>query len=443
MSDLLKILFAAVLIALNGFFVSAEFAMIRVRRTRVEQLASEGSNASKVVLQILGRLDLFLAATQLGITIVTLTLGAFAEPLAQHLIGPTLVRLHLHSVSLITTISYVVALVVITIAEVVFGELLPKWSVLDNPERAANFVAYPMDLFVRLFYPLILFLRWLAGIFAKMIGLNPANIGAIESAHSEDEIIAIVEQAEQEGTIGTNEAEIVDAAFEFARTQAHEIMTPRVDIIALESDWPLDKSLSVAMESGLTRLPVYEDDKDHIIGVVHIKDLTRLAQTPDADIHSIVRDAPVVPETKRIDELLKEMQRSKCHMAVVMDEYGGTAGLVTIEDIVEELVGEIQDEYDRPPPIERLDDGCILIAGTEPLTALKDELGMDVASDGEYETVGGFARHVLGLSATPGARIVFGNHKITVTEAHGHRIQRMMLEPLPAPEEVDKPDVGT
>ena len=357
MSELLKILLVVVLVAVNGFFVAAEFAMIRVRRTRVEELAEQGHATAKVVLRMLGRLDTFLAATQLGITMANLGLGWVGERVMERLLLPLFKLAHLGNGHVEETVSIIVGFAIITVAEVVFGELLPKWSVIQNPEKSANFVSYPMLLFVRTFYPVIQFLRWFAALFARLVGIDPGAVGMLESAHSEDEIISIIEQAEQSGTIGQSEAEIVDNVFGFAHKQAAAIMVPRVDIVSLNTEWPFAQNIEVANASGFTRFPLCVEDRDHIVGMIHIKDLLSLSGFAEPDITTVVREMPAVPETKQIDELLREMQRSHSHMAVVIDEYGGTAGLVTLEDILEELVGEIQDEYDRPAPVERLTDG--------------------------------------------------------------------------------------
>jgi CBS domain containing-hemolysin-like protein len=442
MSDIVKVLLSIALVALNGFFVAAEFALIRVRRTRVEELADEGNAAAKAVLAILGRLDTYLAATQLGITMVNLCLGWIGEPVMQHLLQPFFARLPAITASATVTISVIAGFAVITVVEVVFGELLPKWSAIQEPERSAKLVVYPMAVFLRVFYPIILFLKWFASLFAHLMGIDSETVGRLDTAHSEEEIIAIVEHAEQSGTIGQSEAEIVDNVFEFAHTQVREIMVPRVDIVAIDADWPLADAVAAAGASSYTRFPLCAGDRDHIIGMVHIKDLLALATQPRADINSIKREIPAVPETKRIDLLLRELQRRQSHMAVVLDEYGGTAGIVTLEDIVEELVGEIQDEYDRPAPVERFDDGRIAIAGAEPIDTATEELGLTFENSEDFQTLGGYARHILGLSPTPGARTKLGDYTVTVAEAQGQRISRLVFARIDEPEETAGPEAA-
>lgn len=433
MDTFLHLFLAALLILLNGFFVAAEFAIIRVRRTRVDELAEEGQASAKAVQRILGRLDMFLSATQLGVTMATLGLSLVGEPVFVRILAPLLraagLAGHPH---ILGTVSLIVGFALITYLEVVFGELLPKWSVIAHTDQAAFAVAYPMSFFVRLFYPLIWFLQRTATFFARLIGVNPATVGAHETAHSEDEITAIVEAAERSGTIGANEAEIVDNVFKFAHTTASQIMVPRVDIVYLSTTWTIGKNVEIAVDNGYTRYPLCEGDRDHIIGMVHIKDLLAIAGDPDADIMSVKREIPVVPENKPIDELLRELQKSHGHQAVVMDEYGGTAGLVTLEDILEELVGEIQDEYDRPAPIEKLADDRFVVASAVPIEEVTEELGITFENDADFETVGGYALHALHLAPRLGAHARLDGFDVSVAEVQGRRIRRLLFVKHPA-----------
>lgn len=433
MDTFLHLVFAAILILLNGFFVAAEFAIIRVRRTRVDELAEEGHATAKVTQRILGRLDTFLSATQLGVTMATLGLSLVGEPVFEQILTPLFRVLGLAgNTHLVATLSLVVGFALITYLEVIFGELLPKWWVIAHTERMAFAVAYPMSFFVSLFYPLIWFLQHTASFFAKLMGVNAAAVGAHETAHSEDEITAIVEAAERSGTIGANEAEIVDNVFKFAHTQASQIMVPRVDIVSLSTTWTIGKNVEVAVENGYTRYPLCEGDRDHIIGMVHIKDLLAIAGDPKADILSIKRDIPVVPENKPIDDLLRELQKGHGHQALVLDEYGGTAGLVTLEDILEELVGEIQDEYDRPVPIEKLAEDRFVVASAVPIEDVTEELGIAFENENEFETVGGYALHALHLPPRLGAQARLDGFDVSVAEVQGRRIRRLLFVKHPA-----------
>jgi len=418
------------LVALTGFFVAAEYALIRVRRTRMDELAEQGHAAAKIVRANLQNLDTYLSATQLGVTIATLCLSLVGEPIMERLITAALhpFPLHLAEVPL-KTLALILGLVVITFVEVVFGELLPKWTVIEHPERAAFFVAYPMGFFVRLFYPLVWLLEKTAQAVAKLVGLHPEEAGAKEQAHSEDEILAIMTHSHNQGELRPSEVEIADRLFEFAHTQAREIMVPRVDMIALNTAETMSDNLQVAIDNGFTRYPLCEGDRDHVIGMVHIKDLLAIAANPNAEIRSIQRPILAIPETKPIDELLKELQKSHSHQAVVVDEYGGTAGMVTLEDIIEELIGEIQDEHDEPPPLEILDaaGGKYSIAGTVALEEVAETLGVPIDNPDEYDTIGGYALHQLRLAPRHGATARLDGYDVSVSEVSGRRIRRLLF----------------
>ncbi len=239
--------------------------------------------------------------------------------------------------------------VLITFFHIIFGELLPKWWVIAHTEQTALAVSRPMRLFLFLGYPLIVILESAAKAIARPLHIQPGD--AHEQAHSEEEILAIMAHSHKQGELRPSEIEIAENVFDFAHTQAKEIMVPRVDMVYLSTTWTVARNVEVAVENGFTRYPLCEDDRDHVLGMVHIKDLLAISTDPNADIRSVKREIIGIPETKPIDELLKELQKSHTHQAIVVDEYGGTAGLVTLEDIIEELIGEIQDEHDEPPPL--------------------------------------------------------------------------------------------
>lgn len=426
METALQLLLALLLVAINAFFVAAEYAIIRVRRTRINELAEQAVFGAKVVQRLLTRLDTFLAATQLGVTMATLGLSLVGEPVMQRLVAPLFWAIHMQANHpFVVAFSTAIGFAIITFVEVIFGELLPKWSVIENADRAACVVAYPMEAFASLFSPVIWLLHACSGAFARVFGLNPRAVGAHEVAHSEDEIVAIVEKAQQQGTIGESEAEIVDNVFEFAHTTAREIMVPRVDIIFLSTTWSLAQNVSRALESGRTRFPASDSDVDHIIGMIHVKDLLALTNDPNAGLESIVRQMPVVPETKPIRDLLRELQSSHGHQAIVLDEHGGTAGLVTLEDILEELVGEIQDEYDEPEPIEQVSENEFLVSSSVPIDDLIEELKIQIENEDEFETIGGYVLHALRLPAKEGAQARLDGFDITVAQIHGRRIRRL------------------
>ena len=437
MSPYLQLGLTLLLVALTGFFVAAEYAMIRVRRTRIDELAEQGSAPARIVQKNLQSLDTFLSATQLGVTIATLGLSLVGEPIMERLLHPILASFN-HgpgSAGTIHTISFAIGFVIITFFEVVFGELLPKWTVIEHAEKAAFFVAYPMNFFVRVFYPIVWILEKSAGGVAKLCGLHPDDVGAHEQAHSEDEILAIMTHSQSQGELRPSELEIADRLFEFAHTQAKEIMVPRVDMICLSTTWTIGKNVEVAIENGFTRYPLCEGDRDHIRGMIHIKDLLAIAGNPNADIMTVNREILAIPETKQIDDLLKELQKSHSHQAVVVDEYGGTSGLVTLEDIIEELIGEIQDEHDEPPPLERLDEegSKFSIAGTVALDDVAETLGVPIHNPEDYDTIGGYVLHQLRLPARAGASARLDGFDVAVSDATGRRIRRLLFTRHAAP----------
>jgi len=416
------------LIALNGFFVAAEFALIRVRQTRIMELASEGNSRAKQVQVLQGRLDTFLSATQLGVTVASLALGYIGESALADVLAPLLLKLHIPlSAARITTISFVVGFLFITSFHIVFGELLPKWWVIAHAERTALSVAAPMRLFLRVGYPLIKMLEGMAKIFARWLKIEPGSEHG--QAHSEDEILAIMAHSHEHGTLRPSEVEIAENVFDFAHTSAREIMVPRVDIVYLSTTWTIGKNVEVAVENGFTRYPLCEGDRDHVLGMIHIKDLLAIAGDPNADIKRALRPILAVPENKPIDELLKELQKSHAHQAIVMDEYGGTAGLITLEDIIEELIGEIQDEHDEPPPLQQLDsDGMrFSVAATVTIEEVAEKLTVPIDNPADYETIGGYVLHQLQLAPRVGASASLDGYDVTVSEIAGRRIKRLIF----------------
>jgi CBS domain containing-hemolysin-like protein len=436
-----SLILAIVLIGLNAFFVAAEFAVIRVRPTRIDELAEQGKPSAKAVKSILKRLDTFLSATQLGVTMTGLCLGIVGEPAMHRFLQPVFNLAGLRGTSKIgDSISLVIAFAIVTFFQVVFGELLPKWAVIEHTEKAALVIAYPMNFFARFFAPFVWLLETSARILARLFGLHPEKFGTHETAHSEDEIMAIVEAAEKSGTIGRSEAEIVDNVFEFAHTQVREIMVPRVDILYLSTDWTISKNIEIAVASPFTRYPLCDGHVDNVIGMIHIKDLLAIAGQPDATLKHILRPMRAVPETKQIDELLRELQKNRCHQTIVLDEYGGTAGLVTLEDILEELVGEIQDEYDRPAPIENVSATEWLVASSVAVQDVEQSLGLSLGDDVEFETIGGYALHALHLAPRTGAQSRLDGWDISVSEVDRARITRLRF--VKHAEEPEAPPTG-
>jgi len=305
--------------------------------------------------------------------------------------------------------------------------LLPKWWVIAHTEATALRVAAPMRLFLTIGKPLIMLLEGSAKLIARRLQIEPTD--EHEQAHSEDEILAIMEHSRSKGALRASEIEIADNLFDFAHTQAKEIMVPRVDMVVLNTEESIGHNVQVAIDNGFTRYPLAEGDRDHIIGMVHIKDLLAIAGDPNASFQSIRREMIAIPETKPIDDLLKELQKSHAHQAVVVDEYGGTAGMVTLEDIIEELIGEIQDEHDKPPPLHKLDEhgSAYSVAGTVALDEVTEALGFTLDNPEDYDTIGGYALHALRLPPRNGASTRLDGYDVAVADATGRRIRRLLF----------------
>lgn len=440
MSPYLSLGLTLLIVALNGFFVAAEFALVRIRQTRIAELVEAGNTQARIVQDLLGRIDTYLSGTQLGVTIASLSLGYVGEPAMVRVLGPVfhLARLNAdngraHAVALVA------GFVLITSFHIVFGELLPKWYVIANTEKSALAVSAPMRAFLWVGHPLIKILEGAATVIARRLHIEPTD--QPQQAHSEDEILAIMMHSHRQGALRPSEIEIAENVFDFAHTQAHEIMVPRVDMAYLDVSWTIGENVATAVDNGFTRYPLCDGDSDHVIGMIHIKDLLAIAGSPTADIRSIMRPILAIPETKAIDELLKELQKSHSHQAVVVDEYGGTAGLVTLEDILEELVGEIQDEHDEPPPMQKLneDGSSYSIAGTVAIDDVIDELHLPIDNPDEYETIGGYALHELKLPPRMGVTARLDGYDVIVSEVTGRRIRRLIFNKHVHPAQESKP----
>lgn len=436
MDAYLKLGLTLFLVALNAFFVAAEFAFVRIRQTRVAELVELGNARARTVRALLARLDTYLSATQLGVTLASLALGYIGEPAMSALLTPLFAKLGVSPHSRYAhLLAGGVGFVFITSLHIIFGELLPKWWVIAHTEKTALRVAGPMRLFLTVGKPLIFLLESSAKLIARRLKIEPGD--EHEQAHSEDEILAIMEHSRDRGEIRPSELEIADNLFEFAHTLAKEIMVPRVDIVALSTAWTVGRNVEVAVDNGFTRYPIGDPDRDNIIGMVHIKDLLAIAGDPQAEIRSVMRPIGVIPETKPIDELLKELQKSHSHQALVLDEYGGTAGLVTLEDIIEELIGEIQDEHDKPPPLQQLDaEGRkFSVAGTVAIEDVSETLNLPIENPDEYDTIGGYALHELHLTPRMGATARLDGYDVSVAEVVGRRIRRLLFTRHTAPAE--------
>ena len=423
----INLLAALFLIVLNGFFVAAEFALVRTRETRIVQLEQEGSVQARVVHSALRDLDTYLSVCQVGITIASLALGWVGEPAMSALISPGLQALGITSEGIIEITAVILGFVVITYAHLVFGEQAPKYFAIQRAEATAMWLSRPLKLFMFLFRPLV----WLVNASTNLI-LRPWGIrlGEEMEAHSEEELRIMIDSSTSSGVLDPQEHEYLNNVFDFGDTIAREVMVPRPDIEALPSDAPLEELVDRAAFGRYTRYPVYDDDLDHVLGAVHVKDLFRAAKEDGNgfDLSPLIRDCLVVPETKRIEEILREFQKRKLQMAIVIDEWGSVEGLVTIEDIVEELVGEIQDEFDEDEAaIEPLGNGTYAIDGRIPITDVNEYFKLDLPHE-DFDTIGGYILGALGRPPEPGDTVQAEGVTLRVKNVDGPRVSTLTLE---------------
>ena len=418
-----------VLVLLNGFFVGAEFALVRSRRTRLEAMTRLGDRQARMALRALGNLPRLLSATQVGVTLASLGLGWVAEAALGEIFEGLLAHLPIAiELSLRLTIGATVALIVVTYLHVVFGELVPKGAALNHPESLARWFAPPLMAFAWIVFPFTYILSKSSTLVLRSMGQKPIN--ADEQVHSADELRLLVEQSQEGGVLEQRDADLIEGVFEFSEKNAREVMTPRTEMVAFDIDATLDEAVAIADESGFSRFPVYEETIDHVIGLVLAKDLLRvLVRRPENfSLRDIMRPVHVVPGTREVEEVLSDFKHLKEHMAIVLDEYGGTAGVVTMEDLLEEIVGEILDEYDEPvEPFARPAAGEVLVPGSTNIDELNERYGLDVSSD-DYTTIGGWVFGMPGRLPVVGDRVTAGGAVFTVRAMDSRRIDSLSVD---------------
>ena len=419
------------LILLNGFFVAAEIAFVTVRRTRLDELADEGDRRAARALRLLKDPGRFLAVIQVAITF----LGALASAVAAVSIVELLAT-PLSGVSWIGERAGALALLVVTllvsIVSIVLGELIPKGFALANPDRIALAASGPISLFAKIVSPLVALLVLLTKAISKPFGIDPTRTPELSAA----EIRLIVEQGSQQGVLEAEEEQMISAVMSLSDSKLHEVMVPRIDIVAIDQEASFDEAVEVVLKEGHSRTPLYRESVDHIVGILYAKDLLRLiaAGGPRPRLRDIMRPALFVPESQSVDDLLHELQRRKVHMAVVLDEYGGTAGLVTIEDLLEEIVGEIQDEFDEEEPMKvEIGPGEVILDGRADIDDLTElvEPALELEDDEEYDTLGGFVYHRIGRVPVVGDAVVIEPFVITVIKVSGRRVGKVRVRWTP------------
>jgi magnesium and cobalt exporter, CNNM family len=424
MTTALELLAVAFIVAANAFFVAAEYGLVTVRRTRLLELEAQGSRRARRVLRLLDVPPRFISAIQLGVTLSSLALGAIGEPVVSRLLKRPLDLLPASwHTSIATTIAVILAFTILTYFHVVMGEIVPKSFTLQHPERVALVTAGPINAFHALFKPFIWVLVRTSAAVLRWFGVTASS--GITLVHSEEELKMLVTASREKGVIEEEEQEMLHKVFEFADKDAVDVMVPRPDVVAVPVELPVQEVLRLVLSHPFTRYPVYEGELDDIVGVLHVRDLFSALHDRGlqrVDIRTILRDAIMVPETKPLDELLAEFQRTSNHLAIVVDEYGSVEGLVTLEDLLEEIVGEIGDEFDLPDAgVLRIGRGRVRLAGSFPIDDFNERFGKHLPVD-DYHTVGGFVFGELGRVPKVGDTVAFDAAQFEVSAIDGPRI---------------------
>ena len=422
-----ELLVLVILILLNSIFVAAEIALVTVRRTRIDQLAGEGDRRAARVLRLVQQPGRFLAVIQLGITF----LGFLAAAFAGVSLTVELARL-LEGIPLLADYAQALALLFVTailsFVTIIFGELVPKTLALVHAERFALSLAGPVDLLARVLWPIVWLLTRVTNAVNRLLGATDLP----QNRLSTGELKLLVERGGEQGILEAEEEQMIHAVIELGSRRLHEVMVPRTSIVALPATATIEDCIDRIVEEGHSRIPIYEESVDEVIGILYAKDLLpflKTASRPRPAVRSLLRTPLFVPESMSIDDLLHEFQRRKVHIAIVLDEYGGTAGLVTIEDLLEEIVGEIQDEYDvEEPMIERLSESEVRLDGRAAVGELEElfdiRLGLD--DEDEYDTIGGLVYHRIGGVPVPGDQVHVEGLTLTVESTDGRRVGKVL-----------------
>ena len=418
------------LVLLNGFFVAAEFAMVKVRASQIELRAKTGNSIARVARGIMHNLDGYLAATQLGITIASLGLGVVGEEVVTALMINLFQVFNVQLAPGIITASHVIAFATITIFHIVFGELAPKSLAIQQSVKTVMTVSLPLRVFYVIFKPAIWVLNGFANFMLKLFGISAVT--GHEAHHSSEELQYLLEQGRETGALDSSEHELIQNVFDFNERVVKNIMVPRTKISGIEISTDKDELLEKLITEGYSRMPVYDDVIDKIVGIVHTKDiLPLLARNEEIVLKDIIRKPYFVPETKKINDLMAELQQKRIQIAIVSDEFGGTAGMVTLEDIVEELVGEIQDEYDEEKPIvEVINEREFIVNALAPIYDVNEHLPHDLPEDGDFDTVSGWLGDIFGKIPDVGEQKESNGYNITVLKKSDQNIESVKLELL-------------
>jgi CBS domain containing-hemolysin-like protein len=423
----------------NGFFVAAEFALVKVRPTQLTEVLEHGSARARMTRRILKHLDGYLAAAQVGITFASLALGWIGEPAFAGLIEPALHSLGVFAAPVAHSVSITISFILISGLHIVFGEQVPKFLAIEKPLGTAMWAAHLLHGFFIITYPAIWLLRTTTNAALRIFGISPnAGEGAVQSV---DELRVILAGSEKAGILSEENREIIEGVFQFSKRTARQIMVPRTDVVILSITRSIEENLETIRTTRHTRYPLCEGSLDDTIGLIHVKDLM-LAQLrgPGRTLQELKREVLFVPENSTVESLLSQFIESKTHMAVVLDEYGGSSGIVSLENITEELFGQIQDEFDRErPEIEPLGNGRYRVRGDYLIEDLADRLKIDLGEP-EEETVGGYVAARLGREVTPGDKVELGDLAISVLEAERFRVRWVLVVVKAPPVEIVEED---
>ena len=423
-----EILVLAGLTLLEGFFVAAEIALVSIRRWRIDQLVEEGSGAARRVRRLLDDPGRFLAVAQLGLTVIGFFASAYAAVSLADGLQHVLERAGM-STSNASLVALVIVTVILALFTIVFAELVPKTLALAHPERYALTLSRPIDFLARILGPVVRLLTGVTRAITRILGSEVSSDAEITA----EELRLIVERGGEQGVLEAEEEQMINAVIELGDRRVHEVMVPRVSITGIRANASFEEAIDVVIEEGHSRIPVYEESIDEVVGILYAKDLLPYLKSdaaPRPSLRTLLRPPVLVPESMTIDDLLHELQRRKVHIAIVLDEYGGTAGIVTIEDLLEEIVGEIQDEYDvEEPMVVRLSDDQARIDGRADVDELREffDIQLDLEDEEEYDTIGGLLYHRLSGVPKPGDRIEVDGLTLTVESTDGRRVGKVLV----------------
>jgi putative hemolysin len=422
MSDFLRIVVVLLLVLGNALFVAAEYALVTARRSRLQELVDAGRFGARRALRMMDEPVRFISTVQVGITVAGIAMGAIGQPLVQDYFG------FVQS----DTVAFLIAFFILTYLSVTLGELVPKAIALQRAERLAMSLAWPIDMLGRIAHPLVWLLQTSANAVVRLFGIEPAPTGIV--VQTREDIRAVIAEAGELGTVEGVEHEVLYAAFKFAEKEAHDVMVHKPEVVAISVNMPARECLAAVVDSPYTRYPAYKDSVEQIVGILHVRDLFKALYERGVDnvvIADLLRKPYFVPETKDLAALLAEFRAQNQHLAIVVDEYGSMQGIVTLEDLLEEIVGEIEDEYDLPDEsLERLDEHTIRVHGTYPIDDF-NELFEVAMPDEDYHTLGGFVFGQLGRAPEAGDEVFWNGLKFDIIEVEGTRIERLQVEFLP------------